>query len=121
MAHAHSLRDAKQATLSEKEIMIVEYAIRKRVSLYNERREVRIIDLKKYKRQYFPGITLSGEREAWVRCIDEEVIKNFSGLMPDWRKNYIKIWDGGDNIFSLQVTLSTLKTYNFVTNGSDIL
>ncbi|MDQ6477262.1 hypothetical protein [Dyadobacter sp. LHD-138] len=117
------LGDAQQATLNEKEILVIECAVRKSVTLYNDRRGAFLIDLKKYKRQYFPGITASGNLEVWVRCIREDVIENFSRSSTpyDWRKDNKVIHDGGDGVFSLKVNLTTHKTYDFVTNGSETL
>ena len=117
------LGDVQQITLSEKEIIVIEFATRKSTRLYNEGKGAFLIDLKKYKRQYFPGMTTSGNREVWVRCISEDLIRSFSRFctLYDWRESNIVINDGGNNVFSLRVNLSTRKTYNFVTNGSETL
>lgn len=82
-----------------------------------------LIDLTKYKRQYFPGTTGSGDRIVWIRCICDDVIKFYkkSPMALDWRKQYSEIRDGGDCIFSLKVNLSTQMTYGFITNGSESL
>lgn len=114
---------AQQITLSNKEILLIECAISKSVKLYNQSRDAFLIDLKKYKRQYFPGVTSSGNREVWIRCINEDAIKVFRRFPTpyDWRKDYTVIMDGGDNIFSLKVNLTTRRTSDFVTNGSETL
>ena len=51
------LGEAQQITLNKKEILVIERAIRKSITLYNDRKGTLSINLKKYKRQYFPGIT----------------------------------------------------------------
>lgn len=113
--------DAKQDTLNEKDLIVVEYALRKSVKLYNDGRGAKLIDLARYRRQYFPGIMASGDREVLVRCIHEDFIKNFHFIPYSWRKDNIRIHDGGDQVFSLKVNLTTHKTYGFVTNGSETL
>jgi hypothetical protein len=114
---------AQQDTLDEKEILIIEYALRKSIKLYTYRNGDLRIDLTKYKRQYFSGITASGDREVCVRCLGGEILEYFKypHVQYDWRKDNIQINDGGDGIFSLKVNLTTRTTYDFITNGSETL
>ncbi|MCE7061979.1 hypothetical protein [Dyadobacter sp. CY343] len=117
----YTLGDAKQDTLNEKDLLVVEYALRKSVKLYNDRRGAEMIDLARYRRQYFPGIMASGDREVLIRCMHEDFIKNFHFTPYNWRKDNITIHDGGDQVFSLKVNFTTYKTYGFVINGSETL
>lgn len=110
------LGDIQQITLTEQEIILIEYAIEKSVKLFNIKKGAILIDLSKHKRQYFPGITTSGDRIVWVRCISEDICKALkqSPMQVDWRTQYSGIRDGGHSIFSLKVNLSTQMTYDFI-------
>lgn len=55
VAHARwILGDAQQAILNEKEILVIEYALRRSVKVYNDGRGAFLIDLTKYRRTIFP-------------------------------------------------------------------
>ena len=62
-----------------------------------------IIDLRRYKRQYFPVINEKGEKEVWVNCFCNTHYK-------DWENQVISVRDGGNCYFNLKINL-TLKTY----------
>jgi hypothetical protein len=77
---------------------------------YNLKIQNFVIDLSRFKRQYFPVINEKGEKEIWINCFcrtDNE----------DWRTRLISVRDGGNCYFNLKINL-TLKTYyDLMVNG----
>jgi hypothetical protein len=69
-----------------------------------------IINLSKYKRQYFPVINSAGQKEIWVNCFCNDFEKN-------WRKEMLIVKDGGNCYFSLVINLATKTFSRFIVNG----
>jgi hypothetical protein len=69
------------------------------------------IDLKDYKRQYIGTYNIYGGKEIFINC--------FCDSDNDyWRKDIVRVFDGGNCYFNLRVDL-TLKRYSdFNVNGS---
>ena len=58
----------KSINLSKDEIKTVEVLLRKTVENYNESYEKNYIDLRYYKRQYFPQIDENGDKLVGIYC-----------------------------------------------------
>ncbi|WP_046245684.1 hypothetical protein [Hymenobacter terrenus] len=68
-----------------------------------------LIDLAKYRRQYFCAANDEGEKEVWVNCFCDE---------PKWwRTGLVFVLDGGKCYFQLAINLHTKKVLSFATNG----
>lgn len=77
---------------------------------YNLKVENFVINLSSYKRQYFPVINPTGQKEVWVNCF----CKHFD---KDWRKDMLEVRDGGNCYFSLKINLVTKQISQFIVNG----
>lgn len=82
---------------------------------YNER----VIDLDDCIRQFIPYINEKNEKVVFVSCSPkEDQIDSLSGRIGLWKRNWIKVMDGGGAYFRLDINL-TKKTYTSIsTNGS---
>ncbi len=76
---------------------------------YNLKLDDFVIDLSKYKRQYFPFINSAGQKEVWVNC--------FCSDYENWRKEILVVKDGGKCYFNLTMNLATKKFPRFNVNG----
>lgn len=66
---------------------------------YQLKRHAFVIDLDRYKRQFVPVITESGDKEVWVN--------GFCSIDKDyWRKEIVEVKDGGSCYFNLVINLS---------------
>ena len=114
-------KNARSTILSKEEIEEIDLLIKKCIGNYNPEQQQLfdslsrkhpeadlkiqnfIIDLKRYRRQYFPVINEKGEKEIWVNCFCQTYYK-------DWKNQVISVRDGGNCYFNLKINL-TLKTY----------
>lgn len=122
-------KNVKQTELNDKDLQLIESILKESVENYNtgvEKRYVEInkthsaqnlkkenllINLKKYKRQYFGVINSTGEKEVWINCM--------CNPNKNWRKELV-IHTGGENCyFNLIVNLTTGKYYDFLVNEND--
>ena len=69
-----------------------------------------IIDLNRYKRQYYATTNENGEKEVWINCFCYCLEKN-------WREELIIVLDGGNCYFNLKINLKTEKYYDVMVNG----
>ena len=69
-----------------------------------------IIDLDRYRRQYYATTNKKGEKEVWVNCFCDNWGKN-------WRKELIFVLDGGNCYFNLKINLTSGKYYDLMVNG----
>jgi len=117
-----------EISLSKKEMNIIEKLLRESVNIYNLKQTEKIakyrfenpqvdsynenfkIDLKKYRRQYFPYLSKSG-KEVKVNC--------FCEMRDDenWKIDKIDVDDGGSCYFHLIIDLKKKKIIKFYTNG----
>jgi L-rhamnose mutarotase len=122
-------KDVKATSLSTSEIVNIEELLKIAISEYNVKHKKEfdsltkmhpeyelkeynfIIDLKKYKRQYFPVLNNKGEKEVWVNCFC-----NISN--ENWRNNLVFYLDGGNCYFNIKVNLSKHTFYELSVNGN---
>lgn len=136
-------KNAEPTELSMEELGAIEIALTKCVSVFNAQKDGRIygvneynrevpidkrgylIDLPRYKRQYFPVINKQGEKEVWINCLCSDILefyKRHEWLKDwNWKKTYQRFNDGGNCFFYLKVNLTTGKYYDFMTNGSETI
>lgn len=136
-------KGAKPADLSMNDLEAIEIALTKCISVFNAQEEKRfalkdkqlpelglnkatfVIDLPKYKRQYFPVINSQGEKEVWINCLCPYALEwpnRFESFKDwNWKKTYVRFNDGGNCFFYLKVNLATGKYYDFMTNGSETI
>lgn len=69
-----------------------------------------IIDLGRYKRQYYATTNEKGEKEIWVNCFCDTWDKN-------WKEDLIFVFDGGNCYFNLKINLTTKEYYDVMVNG----
>lgn len=120
-------KKAKPTTLAEIEIEQIDSLVKICVEQYNTRQQFEFDSLPKthpqkkypphlmlpiaqYKRQYFPVINSSGQKEVWVNCFCVSNRKN-------WKKEKVYIQDGGNCFFNLKINLSTKTYYEFSINS----
>lgn len=99
-------KNAKPSVLSVNEINELD----KIISNFFADHKYALLDIKKYKRQYFPVINDKGEKEVWVNC--------FCGHPDyDWKNKIVFVFDGGNCFFNVKVNLQTKKYYDLMING----
>jgi len=69
-----------------------------------------IIELSRYRRQYYAITNEKGEKEVWINCFCHSWGEN-------WRKELIFVFDGGNCYFNLKINLETGKYYDVRVNG----
>jgi hypothetical protein len=121
-------KNAKPTNLTPQDIHDIDELLNKCIAAYNPKQQMAfdsiskkhpdyklkiqnfVINLSRFKRQYFPVINEKGEKEVWINCFcraDNE----------DWRNRLISVRDGGNCYFNLKINL-TLKTYyDLMVNG----
>jgi len=69
-----------------------------------------VMELTKYKFQYIPVITKSGEKQVWVNafCTSHGI---------DWSKDIIGVDDGGNCYWNMIINLTKKTYHNFMVNG----
>ena len=77
---------------------------------YNLKVDDFIVNLSRYRRQYFPVINSEGHKEVWVNCFCNDFDKN-------WRNEMLIVFDGGNCYFNLIINLTTKTFYRFMVNG----
>lgn len=121
-------KDCKPAKLTKADLIEIEKLLRTCIDDYNPEQERQynetktkdpnlkinvkdfIIDLKKYKRQYYAVTNSKGEKEVWVNCFCDTWKKN-------WRKELIFVLDGGNCFFNLKINLTKGEYYDLMVNG----
>lgn len=110
-------KNSRAATLSGKEMKLIEALITKCIQHNNDNQDaskhiLEYIDLKNYKRQYFPYINEWGEKLVWINCFCKSDF-NFN----DWKKEIVIVADGGSCFFNVTINLTKKKYEQFSTNG----
>ena len=121
-------KNVKLSSLTLNEIEKVEISLEKCVNNYNREQQKQfetilkahptyklkvenfVINLTKYKRQYFPVVNKKGEKEVWVNCFCNTWNKN-------WRKEMLKVEDGGNCYFNVIINLTKKSYYRLMVNG----
>jgi hypothetical protein len=122
-------KECKEAKLTDNDAIIVDSLLKKCIDKYNVEAEKEfkqivgensnykpnkedfVIDIEKYKRQYFVITNSKGEKEVWVNCF-------CNSWKKDWRKELIRVKDGGNCYFQVKVNLTKKKCYELIVNGS---
>ncbi len=107
----------KPVSLSKQELAKIDSILVLSVAAYNKQvkmdklGEYWLIDLKEYKRQYFPSYNKKGQKIIWIGCFCQDF-----GL--DWTKVEInsKVLGGGKCHFHLELNLNTSKYSELKTN-----
>ncbi len=124
----------KEATLSRNEITKIDSIVSKKIITYNLEVEERIknINAKKKKGQFVKArlfwdlIAKPSEYYRQIICSintqDEKVVwVNYFcsiGDEPKWRKNILRVLDGGSCYFNLKINLKTNTIYEFMSQGT---
>jgi len=79
---------------------------------YKREKTGRELNLIKYKRQYVPVINENGEKEVWINffCSDYE--------SSNWKKQIVKVFDGGNCLWNVKVSLTKKECYELGINSS---
>ncbi len=102
----------KVINLSDNEIKIIERLLRKQVEIYNKKVEKNRIDLRYYKRQYFPQIDKNGDKLVGIFC--------FCNVQDNdkWKTQELQSpCDGGKCYFNVLINLTKKTVSIFQTNG----
>jgi hypothetical protein len=120
--------NAKPSSLTHTEIEEIESILKQYIDAYNPDQQLQfdtiskahteynlkvdnfVINLSRYKKQYFPVINSAGQKEVWVNCFCNDFDKN-------WRRDMVIVQDGGNCYFSLIINLVTKKISRFIVNG----
>jgi hypothetical protein len=98
--------------LSDNEIKIIENLLRKQVENYNGKFDKKRIDLKYYKRQYFPQVDENGDKLVGIFCFcsveDNDKWKTQAIVNP---------YDGGKCYFHVTINVTKKTVIHFQTNG----
>ncbi|MFD2908016.1 hypothetical protein ACFSX9_04635 [Flavobacterium ardleyense] len=70
-----------------------------------------LINLNRYKRQYFALLNAKGEKEIWINCFCKD-------NNPNWKTEKVIVKDGGNCYFNLKVNLTTEEYYEVYINGN---
>ncbi|WP_310554382.1 hypothetical protein [Flavobacterium sp.] len=105
------LKNNKSTKLNYKELQMVTELLSKCIKQRNSEFTLKNnIELKKYYKQYVATINSKGEKEVWVNC--------FCYLWDtEWRKNLIRVADGGKCYFNVKINLSRQIYYELIING----
>ena len=121
------LNGQQDAPLTSQDIEVIDQLIHQAVQSYNANQiafyktwreenpnsnfygEDSLIDLTKYKRQYFCAVNNEGEKEVWVNCFCDE--------SKGWRTGLVFVLDGGKCYFQMTLNLHTKEIFDFGTNG----
>jgi hypothetical protein len=107
-------KDAKPAELTTTDINKIEELLTKSIIKYNstQKNKTDLIELKQYKRQYWPMINHKGEKEVFIDCFLDP-----DSSCKNWQKSMVIFCDGGNAYFILRINLTT-ETYSEITiNG----
>jgi hypothetical protein len=120
--NTHIFKNSKPVPLTETEIRRIDSLLKQCVDSFNLKQlsmfgsasnidaQNIVIDISKYKRQYFPVMNQKGETEVWVNCFCND-------LDLDWKKEVVVGVDGGICFFNVIINLSTGKFYKLLVNG----
>jgi hypothetical protein len=121
-------KNSVPTTLTESEIQRIDALLKQSIDSYNSKQqslldsiskinsnhyikvENIIIDISKYKSQYFPVMNQKNEKEVWVNCFCNDLDLN-------WKKEIVVGVDGGICFFNVIINLSTGKFYRLLVNG----
>jgi hypothetical protein len=123
-------KNSDSTVLSQQELNDVDSLFKSAVKTYNDEQRQRLprlyksfqiqdssqflLDISKYKRQYFPFENVNGERIVYINCF---CIDKFHSPYPDWKTVEVFVDDGGSCYFNLKVNLATKKWSDFWVNG----
>ena len=123
-----AFKTGKPANLTSGDLREIERMLRDCINHYNREREKELkrlkskfpkrtfdderylINLNRYKRQYFAIINEKGEKEVWVNCF-------CNTDNSDWKMEPIFVKDGGNCYFNVKINLKTKKYYELAVNG----
>ncbi|AMR31874.1 hypothetical protein A0256_10795 [Mucilaginibacter sp. PAMC 26640] len=104
-------KDFKPASISGKEIKMIEKIIAVTVKEYNKSKGTTISKPGKYYKQLIAVTNAKGEKEVWVNCFCTDYEKRH------WRKGIVMVLDGGPCFFNLKINLSTNTVMRLAVNG----
>ena len=120
-------KERKDAPLNRNDFFVLDKLVHKAIQSYNNIQkslyeshlkelpdkniydEQFLIELPKYKRQYFCALNDRGEKIVWVNC--------FCGNEDYWKTEEVFVFDGGNCYFHMMINLSTKQVSGFGTNG----
>lgn len=104
-------KDYKPASISGKEIKMIEKIIAVTVKEYNKSRRITISKPGKYYKQIIAVTNAKGEKEVWVNCFCTAAEKKY------WHNGVVMVLDGGPCFFNLKINLNTNTVMNWAVNG----
>lgn len=110
--HDFYFKNAKPLELDDEEYASIHNLIIKAVEKHNsdEPDKRKVWDLSKYNFQYIPVYTEDRQKQVWVNAF-------CNAFEKDWKKDLIRVKDGGNCYFNLKINLSNSTFYDFSVNG----
>lgn len=98
--------------LSQSEIQLADSLLYRRIDQYNQNADKAfLIDLSKYKRQYFPSVDIKGQKKVELNCFC--IVHD----TDEWKHERVEVKDGGICYFNLTIDLTNRKISSFYVNG----
>ncbi|MEO7214099.1 hypothetical protein [Mucilaginibacter sp.] len=104
-------KNFEPATISAKEIQMIEKIISVTTTEHNKQSKSRISNPGKYYKQIIAVTNLKGEKEVWVNCFCTAYEKRH------WRKGVVLVLDGGPCFFNIKINLSNNTVMSLAVNG----
>jgi hypothetical protein len=104
-------KDFEPATISAKEIRLIEKIISVTVAEHNKQSKSKVNQPGKYYKQIIAVTNASGQKEVWVNCFCTPYEKRH------WRKGVVLVLDGGPCFFNIKINLSNNTVMSLAVNG----
>lgn len=125
----YHFKNAKPATLSNEELILIEKLFQKMKTEYNAGQARALakhnqehpenqwektgfeLETEGYKRQYLPVLNEKGEKEVWINFFCHDFEDDI------WKTATFNVADGGNCFYSLKINLVTKEIYHLRING----
>ncbi len=112
-----SLNDSLPATLTGKDIQLIETLLTNAIKDYNKNKDIKnlyggYINNNNYNRQYVPYTNTSGEKKVFINCFCSG-IEQFNY----WKKQLVMVDDGGVCFFNVTINLKQQACGPLLING----
>lgn len=108
----------KPVSLSKQELAKIDSILVLSVAAYNKQVKINksgeywLIDLKEYKRLYFPCYNKKGQKVIWIRCFCQDYPLDLTKVEVN-----IRVRDGGKCFFYMELNITTGRYSELTTNG----
>jgi hypothetical protein len=111
--------------LQPEELLEVEYLLRTEVQkykqnhshIYKQSYEYASLPLEKYYRQYVSFTNTKGNKLVWINFFCEDSSHDEESFNQAWKYGLVKVSDGGECYFQIQINLTTHQVVYMMVNG----